>query len=138
MFLDTLNAGYLDDLTRSKGDNMTRTEAFLLDYINRKVWPTSKREFMRDVVSVGFNKFRLAELYNLDAGEYADLLEPLDTIRAYVCGKNLATLEIQMILARFARVLTCSDLDVDLVHELNDDAWAVIEALDYISALEEV
>ena len=47
---------------------MNKTEAFLLDYINRKAWPTSKREFARDVVSVGFSKFRLAELYSLDAG----------------------------------------------------------------------
>ena len=117
---------------------MNKTEAFLLDYINRKAWPTSKREFARNVVSVGFNKFRLAELYSLDAGEYADLLEYADTIRAYVLGKNLATLEIQMILARFARTLMCSDLAPDLIHELNDDAWAVIETLDYISSLEEV
>ena len=117
---------------------MNKTEAFLLDYINRKAWPTSKREFARDVVSVGFNKFRLAELEKLDAGEYADLLEYADTIRAYVLGKNLATLEIQMILARFARALMCSDRAPDLIHELNDDAWAVIETLDYISSLEEV
>ena len=116
---------------------MNKTEAFLLDYINRKAWPTSKREFARDVVSVGFNKFRLAELDSLDSGEYEDLIELLDTIRAYVLGKNLATLEIQMILARFARVLMCSDLAPDLIHELNDDAWAVIETLDYISSLEE-
>ena len=117
---------------------MNKTEAFLLDYINRKAWPTSKREFARDVVSVGFNKFRLAELDNLDAGEYADLLMLRDTIQTYVRGKNLATLEIQMILARFARALMCSDLEPDLIHELNDDAWAVIETLDYISSLEEV
>ena len=117
---------------------MNKTEAFLLDYINRKAWPTSKREFARDVVSVGFNKFRLAELEKLDSGEYEDLLELLDTIRAYALGKNLATLEIQMILARFARALMCSDLAPDLIHELNDDAWAVIETLDYISSLEEV
>lgn len=117
---------------------MNKTEAFLLDYINRKAWPTSKREFARDVVSVGFSKFRLSELDNLDAGEYADLLMLLDTIRAYVCGKNLATYEIQMILARFARALMCSDLEPDLIHELNDDAWAVIETLDYIVSIEEV
>ena len=117
---------------------MNKTEAFLLDYINRKAWPTSKREFARDVVSVGFNKFRLAELEKLDSGEYADLLMLRDTVRAYVSGKNLATVDIQMILARFARELMCSDLEPDLVHELNDDAWAVIETLDYISSLEEV
>ena len=117
---------------------MNKTEAFLLDYINRKAWPTSKREFARGVVSVGFNKFRLAELEKLDSGEYADLLELLDTIRAYVLGKNLATVEVQMVLARFARTLMCSDLAPDLIHELNDDAWAVIETLDYISSLEEV
>lgn len=116
---------------------MNKTEAFLLDYINRKAWPTSKREFARDVVSVGFNKFKLAELEKLDSGEYEDLLELLDIIQAYVRGKNLATLEIQMILARFARALMCSDLAPDLIHELNDDAWAVIETLDYISSLEE-
>ena len=117
---------------------MHKTEAFLLDYINRKAWPTSKREFARDVVSVGFNKFRLAELEKLDSGEYEDLLELLDIIRVYVLGKNLATAEIQMILARFARSLMCADLAPDLIHELNDDAWAVIETLDYISSLEEV
>lgn len=109
-----------------------------MDYINRKTWPTSKREFARDVVSVGFNKFRLAELEKLDSGEYADLLMLRDTIHAYVRGKNLATLEIQMILARFARALMCSDLELDLIHELNADAWAVIETLDYIVSLEEV
>ena len=74
---------------------MNKTEAFLLDYINRKAWPTSKREFARDVVSVGFSKFRLAELEKLASGEYEDLLELLDIIRAYVLGKNLAPLEIQ-------------------------------------------
>lgn len=109
-----------------------------MDYINRKAWATSKREFARDVVSVGFNKFRLAELDNIDEGEYAGLLMLRDTIQAYVRGKNLSTLEIQMILARFARALMCSDLEPDLIHELNDDAWAVIETLDYIMALEEV
>ena len=117
---------------------MTRTGSFLMDYINRKVWPTSKREFVRDVVSIGFNKFRLAELDNLDACEYTDLLMLRDTIRAYVLGKNLSSLEIQMIMARFARALMCSDLEPDLIHELNDDAWAVIEAIDYIMSLEEV
>lgn len=117
---------------------MNKTEAFLLDYINRKAWPASKRELARDIVSVGFSKSKLAELEKLEAGEYADLLMLLGTIRAYVCGKNLATLEIQMILARFARALMCSDLEPDLIHELNDDAWAVIATLDYIVSLEEV
>ena len=118
--------------------NKNKTEAFLMDYITRKAWPTPKREFVRDVVSVGFSKSKLAELEKLDSGEYADLLMLLDTIRAYACGKNLATLEIQMILARFARALMCSDLAPDLIHELNDDAWAVIGTIDYIMSLEEV
>lgn len=137
MFSSVLETGHLNDLTRSKGDNMTRTEAFLMDYINRKAWVTSKREFARNVVSVGFSKFRLAELDNLDSGEYADLLMLRDTIKAYVLGKNMSTLEIQMVLARFARALLYSDLEVGLVNELNDDAWAVIDTLDYILSIEE-
>lgn len=116
---------------------MTRTESFLLDYINRKAWVTSKREFVRDVVSVGFSKFRLAELDNLDSGEYAALCTLRDTIKAYVLGKNMSTLEIQMVLARFARALLYSDLEVGLVNELNDDAWAVIDTLDYVLSIEE-
>ena len=118
--------------------NMNKTEAFLMDYINRKAWATSKREFARDVVSVGFIKSKLAELDNLDACEYAGLIRLRDTIQAYVLGKNMSGLEIQMILARFARELMCSDLEPDLIHELNNDAWAVIETLDYIMSLEEV
>ena len=114
---------------------MNKTEAFLMDYINRKAWLASKREFVRDVVSVGFSKFRLAELEKLDADEYADLLMLRDTIKAVVLGKNLSGLEIQMVLARFARALMCSDLDVDLVHELIDDAWAVIKTIDYIMSI---
>ena len=117
---------------------MTKTEAFLMDYINRKAWATSKREFARDVVSVGFSKSKLAELDKLDECEHADLLMLRDTIQAYVLGKNLSSLEIQMILARFARALMCSDLELGLILELNDDAWAVIETLDYIMSLEEV
>lgn len=117
---------------------MSKTKMFLLDYINRKTWAYSKREYARDVVSVGFNMFHLSELKSLDSGEYEDLLYYLQTIKDYALGHKMTIDEIQMVLARFARELKCSDLEPDLIHELNDDAWAVIDTLDYIKSLEEL
>lgn len=116
---------------------MNKTKAFLIDYLNRKAWVRSQREFAREIVSVGFNKFHLSDLNNLDPDEYKDLLDQYEAIRTYVLGRNITIIEIQMTLARFARELATSDLEVDLIHELNDDAWAIIETLDYVRSLAE-
>lgn len=116
---------------------MSKTKMFLIDYLNRKIGANSKYELAREIVSVGFNKFRFEPLCNLGS-EYEDLLIQFDKIRNYVFGDALTIPEIQMILARFARELATSDLEVDLIHELNDDSWALIETLDYVQSLEEI
>lgn len=115
-----------------------KTKIFLNEYLSRQRIATTRHELARHIVSIGFEKYQLAEIYNLGP-EYEDLNVLLGVLSEYVHGKKVLRIdEVQLVLARFARELMCSDLEPDMIHQINDDAWAVIETLDYVSAMEDV